>query len=97
MKDLYRVIDRPLITEKSSLLSTDEVDKVTLRVHINANKHEIKKAAEKYFKVSAKEVRTMLYKGKPKRIGRNSGRSSRWKKAIITLKKGEKIDLIEGV
>ncbi len=97
MKNLYQVIKRPLITEKSSLLSTDGMNKVTLRVHVAANKQEIKKAVEKFFKVSVIRVRTMHYIGKPKRVGRNVGRASEWKKAIVSLKKGDKIDLIEGI
>lgn len=95
--NLYQVISRPLITEKSSFISTEEVNKVTFRVHVHANKDQIKKAVEKFFKVSVTEVWTMHYKGKPKRIGRNSGTSPRWKKAIISLKKGDKITLIEGI
>lgn len=95
--NLYQIISRPLITEKSSFISSEEVNKVTFRVHVQANKNEIKKAVEKYFKVGVAEVRTMHYKGKPKRIGRNYGRASHWKKAIVSLKKGEKIELIEGI
>lgn len=97
MKSLYQVIHRPLITEKSALLSTEEVNKVTFRVNAMANKNEIKKAVEKFFKVSVTDVRTINYKGKSKRIGRNVGFSSDWKKAIVTLKKGDKIEFMEGV
>ena len=97
MKNLHQVIDCPLVTEKSSLLSTDDSEKVVLKVHVHANKIEIKKAVEKYFKVSVVSVNTMHYKGKPKRVGRNYGRASQWKKAVVSLKKGDKIELIEGV
>jgi len=97
VKNLHQVIQRPLITEKSSLLSTEEANTVTFRVHPHSNKREIKNAVEKYFKVAVTDVKTMNYRGKPKRIGRNVGRTSHWKKAMVTLKKGDKIELIEGV
>ncbi len=97
MKNLHQVIDRPMVTEKSSMLSTDDSEKVVLKVHVHANKCEIKNAVEKYFKVSVVNVNTMHYKGKPKRRGRTFGRAAQWKKAVVSLKKGDKIELIEGV
>ena len=67
-----------------------EVDK-------NSNKSEIKKAVEKLFKVTVMEVRTLNRQGKPKRLGRFAGRRKDWKKAIITLKEGDRVDFFEGV
>ena len=63
----------------------------------NANKIEIKKAVEEILKVKVERVATMNYKGKKKRMGRYEGKRADWKKAIVTLKKGENLDFIEGV
>jgi large subunit ribosomal protein L23 len=95
MKDLTRVIVRPVVTEKSTDMS--ESDKYVFEVATDANKNEIKQAVERFFGVKVREVRTMNVKGKPKRLGRHMGRRKDWKKAIITVQSGDKIDLFDVV
>ena len=95
MKDYRDIIIRPVITEKSMDLLAD--NKYTFIVDRRANKTEIKNAIENIFDVRVEKVNTMNYKGKPKRIGRFEGRTPRRKKAIVTLKPGQKIRLFEGV
>jgi large subunit ribosomal protein L23 len=96
MEDAYKIIRRPLITEKSTL-QKELHNQLAFEVDRRANKIEIKKAVEQIFKVQVKDVRTMHYQGKRKRLGRMEGRRSHWKKAIVTLQPGEKIDFFEGV
>jgi large subunit ribosomal protein L23 len=96
MKIIYDVIKRPLFTEKGMDLKERE-NKILIEVKPDANKHEIKKAMEEIFKVKVKKVATINKMGKMKRFGRSIGRTPSRKKAIITLKKGEKLDFIEGV
>lgn len=95
MEDAHRVIKRPLITEKSTL-HKEMHNQLAFEVDRRANKIEIKKAVEKIFKVRVKDVRTMNYRGKQKRLGRTVGRRPHWKKAIVTLQPGEKIEFFEG-
>jgi large subunit ribosomal protein L23 len=96
MKNGYSVLLGPLLTEKGSLLKETN-NTVLFRVDINANKIEIKKAVEEILKVKVDSVRTIRCKGKKKRLGRYEGRRSDWKKAMVTLKEGEKFDFLEGV
>jgi large subunit ribosomal protein L23 len=96
MKDLYNIIISPLLTEKGTLLKETD-NKILLKVAKDANKIEIKRAVEEIFKVKVEKVRTINCKGKKKRLGRFEGKRPDWKKAIVTLKKGEKLDFIEGV
>ncbi len=96
MKTLYNVLLSPLLTEKGTKLK-EEDNKVLFRVARDANKIEIKKAVEEIFKVKVDCVATINYRGKKKRLGRYEGRRPDWKKAIVTLKEGEKLDFIEGV
>lgn len=96
MKDPYQIIERPLLTEKSMDLS--HVGKYTFRVAKDANKIEIRDAVEKIFKVKVAKVNTLIVKGKKRRMGRfPEGRTSDWKKAIVTLKPGQSITLFEGL
>jgi large subunit ribosomal protein L23 len=96
MKNIYDVLKGPLLTEKGTMLKEKD-NKVLFKVATNANKIEIKKAVEEIFKVKVDRVTTMNCKGKWKRLGRNEGKRADWKKAIVTLKEGEKLDFIEGV
>ena len=96
MRDLYSVIKRPLFTEKGSGMKESQ-NKILVEVAMDANKIEIKKAVEEIFKVKVEKVHTVIEPGKEKRWGRSVGRSPERKKAVITLKKGEKLDFIEGV
>ncbi len=96
MKDIYQVIKRPLITEKSNICR-DQQNQVTFEVNLKANKLEIKRAVETIFKVKVLDVRTLQVAGKVKRMGRNIGKRPNWKKAMVTLSEGAKIDFFEGV
>ncbi len=93
--DPRQVIIRPLMTEKSMRLK-DEHNTVTFQVRPDASKVEIRQAIETVFNVKVADVRTASYEGKLKRMGRHQGRRPDWKKAIVTLKPGHKIDLVEG-
>ena len=94
--DVYDVIKRPLISEKSSLVRSN-YNQYCFVVDSRATKQQIKAAVEKLFGVKVTEVRAMNYHGKRKRMGRNVGKTSDWKKAIVSLAEGMKIDLFEGV
>ena len=91
MKPLYRIIRQPLVTEKTSL-QKKAGRVVAFEVSIDANKIEIKQAVEKAFDVKVENVNTVLVAGKVKRVGRNFGKRSNWKKAYVTLAEGSNID-----
>jgi large subunit ribosomal protein L23 len=96
MRKAHEIIVRPLVTEKS----TDQLEKngaYTFVVARDANKIEIAKAVEELFGVRVRDVRTMRYAGKQRRVGRFVGRRSSWKKAIVTLREGDTIEIFEGV
>jgi len=95
MRDYRDVIIKPIITEKTMNLLAD--NKYTFIVDKKANKTEIKNAVENIFNVKVEKVSTMNVKGKPKRVGRFEGRTPSRKKAIVTLKPGQKIKLFEGL
>ena len=94
--NLTDVIKRPLITEKSNLLRGIS-NSVLFAVDSRANKKEVREAVERHFKVKVVDVRTMNVAGKTKRRGRTLGLRPGWKKAIVTLKEGDKIEFFEGV
>ncbi len=96
MRDLYQIIKRPVITEKSTVLK-EELNQVVFEVDPKANKLEIKEAVEKLFNVKVLKVRTIKVKGKKKRLGRLQGKEKDWKKAIVTLRPGDHIEFFEGV
>lgn len=90
---IYDVIRRPLITEKSTVQS-DELNQYVFEVATNANKHQIKEAVEVIFEVEVYKVNTMVMPAKRGRRGRNWYlRAKQWKKAIVTLKPGDTIEL----
>ena len=89
------VILRPIMTEKS-MRQKEEQNTVAFQVRPDANKVEIRTAVETVFNVKVSDVRTMNYEGKMKRMGRYQGRRPDWKKAIVTLAPGHKIELVEG-
>jgi len=93
--DVYSVLVAPLITEKSTL-ANEVGNQVVFRVHPQANKVSIRDAVETLFNVKVKQVRTMQYLGKNRRVGRSQGRKSSWKKAYVTLREGDRIDFFEG-
>jgi large subunit ribosomal protein L23 len=94
--DQYTIIRRPIVTEKGTALK-DDYNQLLFEVNLDANKSEIKKAIEKLFKVTVLSVRTQNRLGKRKRLGRSVGRRKNWKKAIVTLKEGDRVDFFEGV
>lgn len=92
-ENIWRVIKKPLITEKSEWIR-EKLNQYTFLVDTNANKVEIKRAVEKIFEVKVDKVRTLRYKGKPKRIRFTRGRTPQWKKAVVTLVEGDRIEII---
>lgn len=90
--DPYKIIKRPVISEKSTLL-TESHNKYVFEVAPEANKIQIKKAVEDIFKVAVVKVRTMRMPGKTKRVRLQIGRTPEWKKAVVTLKQGDRIEL----
>ena len=96
MKNRYSVLKKPLITEKSNIMK-EELNQIAFAVDPRANKIEIKEAVKKLFNVQVLKVRTINMLGKKKRLGRSQGKKSDWKKAVVTLKEGERIDFFEGV
>jgi len=96
MTDLYSIVKRPLVTEKSTILR-GEANQIALWVDIKANKCEVKKAVEKAFNVKVEKVNSLRIPGKKRRMGKHEGRTSVRKKVYVTLKEGERIELFEGV
>jgi large subunit ribosomal protein L23 len=92
----YDTIIRPIITEKTSIQKED-FNQVSFEVDRRANRVEIRRAVEKIFNVRVADVRTMQIKGKVKQRGRIVGKRRDWKKAIVKLMPGERIDFFEGV
>ena len=92
---LYKVLQRPLVTEKNSVLQAQ--GKYAFKVAQEANKEQIKQAVEKAFKVTVTGVNVMTVAGKRRRMRGREVMSPSWKKALVTLKPGDKIELFEGV
>ena len=92
---LYEVLRRPLITEKNTMLQAQ--GKYAFEIAREANKPQIKQAVEKAFKVKVLAVNVMTVPGKTRRVGRRQVLTQSWKKAIVTLKPGDKIELFEGI
>lgn len=91
----YDIIRRPIITEKTNI-QKDEANQVTFEVDPRANRIEVQRAVEKIFNVKVASARTMNVSGKVKRRGRITGKRRNWKKAIVTLMPGERIEFFEG-
>ncbi|MEJ2677501.1 MAG: 50S ribosomal protein L23 [Gemmatimonadota bacterium] len=96
MRDPRDVLIRPVVTERSTY-TMDEENAVTFVVHKDANKIEIRRAVEEMFNVTVLGVRTMNVRGKWRRVGRALGKKPGYKKAIVKLAEGERIDVYEGV
>jgi large subunit ribosomal protein L23 len=96
MREAHQIIKRPLITEKSTK-QKEEGNQIAFVVDLKASKIEIRQAVEKLFKVKVRRVHTMNLLGKRKRLGRFIGWKSDWKKAIVTLREGDRIEFFEGV
>ena len=92
---LYEVLRRPLITEKSAALQAE--GKYAFEVAREANKHQVKQVVEKEFKVKVTAVNVMTVPSKERRVGRRVVLTQPWKKAIVTLQAGDKIEFFEGV
>lgn len=96
MRNVHQILVKPIVTEKTH----DQLDRLgvyTFVVANDANKIEIAQAVEKQFNVKVKNVRTLRYAGKERRVGRWVGRRASWKKAVVTLAEGDTIELFEGV
>jgi len=91
----YDIIKRPIITEKTNI-QKETGNQVTFEVDPRSNRIEVKRAVEKIFNVKVADIHTMRVNGKPKRRGRIMGRRRNWKKAIVTLMPGERIEFFEG-
>ena len=91
---MYDVIQQPLITEKIAKVS-DKHGKYAFRVHPQANKKQVKSAVEKIYNVHVSRVNTVNASGKWRRVRYQPGKTADWKKAIVTLKSGEKIDITQ--
>jgi large subunit ribosomal protein L23 len=94
-EQMYDLVRRPVITEKATNLS--EHNQVTFRVALNATKREVKVAVENLFSVKVKAVNTIRMQGKTKRVRGRVGHRSDYKKAIVTLAEGSKIDVTTGI
>lgn len=96
MKKPTDIILRPLVTEKNNMLQ-EKTNQVVFRVTKHANKIAIREAVEKLFNVRVMEVRTIRCPLRQRRVGRNMGLRPSWKKAIVRLKEGDKIEFFSGV
>ena len=100
MSDIRLLIQKPIITEKSTALK-EAHNRYLFKVDLNANKRQIKKAVEEVFNVRVLKVTSTVYRGKPKvvmnRAGRFVGQGSNWKKAYVTLAEGDSIDVFDVV
>ena len=94
MTNIFETIKKPLLTEKSLILR-DTNNCYCFVVEKTANKHEIREAVEKIFNVTVENIATIPLRGKVKRMGRFAGKRPDLKKALVTLKKGDKIDTVE--
>ena len=93
--ELTQVIIRPVVSEKTFALA--DAGKYSFRVHDEAHKTQIRQAIEELFDVKVLEVRTAWVKSKPKRRGYTSGRTRRWKKAIVQVREGDTIPIFRGL
>ena len=94
MTEPTRVILSLVVTEKAERLKAEQ-SRYTFKVAPTANKIEVRDAVERLFKVHVRDVRVVNYLGKMRRMGRFSGRRPDWKKAVVTLKQGERIESLE--
>jgi len=92
--DIRNIIKKPIVTEKAASLK-EQSNKYTFAVDKDANKFQIKQAVETLFKVKVESVHTATYVGKEKRMGAHSGYRSDWKKAIVKIKKGQEIQMVD--
>ena len=93
-QDLFKTIIRPLLTERSTIMK-EKQNQYVFEAALGANKTQIKRAVSELFKVDVDRVRTMIVPGKFRRYGRGGGYRPDWKKAVVTLAKGQKIEIAE--
>ncbi|NMB25548.1 MAG: 50S ribosomal protein L23 [Firmicutes bacterium] len=95
MGDLRSIIRRPIVSERTMALMED--NKYTFVVDLRATKPQIREAVERAFNVEVEKVNTMRVRGKVRRMGRYEGKRPDWKKAIVTVKDGQSIELFDGI
>ncbi|NMA01975.1 MAG: 50S ribosomal protein L23 [Clostridia bacterium] len=95
MKNPRDILVKPIVSERT--VAQIEENKYTFKTDKKANKIEIKRAVEEIFNVKVVDVKTMIVKGKVKRMGRYQGKRPDWKKAIVTLQAGDKIEIFDGM
>lgn len=95
-KNQHDLIRKPIITEKAGD-AKDKHNKITFAVDPRANKMEVKKAVESIFKVKVDKINIINVKGKPKKLGRSSGKRADWKKAVVTVSGGQTIEVFDQV
>jgi large subunit ribosomal protein L23 len=95
MLSAYEIIRRPIITEKTTMLG--DQGQYAFEVARTANKVDVKRAVEQIFKVKVRAVNMMHVRGKTRRMGRSSGVTPPWKKAVVTLQEGQRIELFQGI
>ena len=93
-ENVFQVVVRPLLTERSSI-NKEKFNQYSFEVALTSDKGQIKRAVESLFKVKVERVRTMIMPGKFRRYGRGAGVRADWKKAIVTIGKGQKIEVAE--
>ncbi len=93
--DYYRILEKPLVTEKSTMMQ-EQGNRVMFQVKRSANKMQIKEAVQSIFNVTVLGVNTINVKPRSRRMGRHVGLTKAWKKAIVLLKEGDRIDFFEG-
>ena len=96
MSEAFDLLRAPLLSEKSTVLK-DDYNKVVLRVQMSATKPQIKRAVEAAFKVKVLKVNVIRQKRKTRRLGRFVGKTSSWKKAVVTLPKDARIEYFENI
>ena len=95
MKESYKILIRPILSEKMDNLKKVS-NQYAFQVDRQTNKVDIKRAVEQRFNVNVEKVRTMIVRGKYRRMGRFEGKRANWKKAIVTLRQGDTIDYVAG-
>jgi large subunit ribosomal protein L23 len=93
--NVYQVLKRPIITEKNTILTAQS--KYSFEIAQEASKQQVKEAVEKMFKVNVIGVNVITVPGKMRRVGKSRGMTSPWRKAVVTLQPGQRIELFEGV
>ena len=93
--NINEVLIKPLITEKNTMLGAE--GKYTFKIDRRANKVQVKEAVEAIFKVNVTAVNTISVPPKSRRVGRTIGKTQAWKKAVVTLRPGQRLEIFEGV